>query len=163
MNKAYVKNATKNDFNIVNRFANNLHQMHVNFDKEFYREDADVLTKEEYESMLDSGKHFFPLIYVKEIPVGMAHFVIETLLDESVYPLKRLHVFDLIVDKKYRKNGFGKRMFNYFESIIKDKKIDIMTLNVASQNKDAIEFYKSQGMQNQLITMIKKYNNKKIV
>ncbi len=161
MEKAYIKNATKNDFNIVSRFANNLHQMHVNFDKDFYREDADVLTKEEFEEYLDAENHYFPLIYVKEKAVGMAHFVIDTMKDDTVYPFKRLHVFDLIIDKKYRKNGFGQRMFNYFEKIIKEKNLDIMSLNVAGKNTDAIEFYKKQGMSESLIVMMKKYKNEK--
>lgn len=163
MEKAYVRNATKNDFNVVKRFANNLHNMCVNFDKDFYKKDEDILTKDEYETLLNTNEHFFTLIYIKERPVGMAHFKIDKLNEKGMCNLKRLHVFDLIIDKKYRRNGFGKRMFDYFETIIKQKKLDIMTVNICNKNEEAIEFYKSQGMQNAFITMIKKYNSKDVV
>lgn len=157
MEKAYVRNAKKNEFNIVNRFANNLHQMHVNFDREFYVDGANVLTKEDFEKFLNEKNHFFVLIYVKEKAVGMAHFMIDNFIPEGIYPYKRLHVFDLIIDKKYRKNGLGKKMFNYFEKIIKENDIEIMTLNVDARNVEAIEFYKKQGMYESLVTMMKKY------
>ena len=52
----------------------------------------------------------------------------------------------LVVDKKYRRKGFGKILFNKMEQIAKKKGFNNIFLIVPKFNKNSIKFYKSLYM-----------------
>lgn len=52
---------------------------------------------------------------------------------------------DLIVDKKFQKQGYGKQLLNFAISKIQKSKIHPITIHVADWNKNAISLYLNNG------------------
>ena len=61
--------------------------------------------------------------------------------------LKRAHALHIFIDEHYRKQGLGKRMIEYFESISKKEKMDTFTLRLISQHVLEKEIYENMGFQ----------------
>ena len=53
---------------------------------------------------------------------------------------------DIVVDKNFRHKGIGKKLYNYVLDKAKDNKVDSIKLTVWAFNRDAVNFYKSLGM-----------------
>lgn len=69
--------------------------------------------------------------------------------DQSyVFDIKKIgEISGFMVDKKFRKNGIGKDLFNQAVQYFKEQGVEHFTLNTSNNNKNAIQFYKSNGMQ----------------
>ena len=58
----------------------------------------------------------------------------------------RYRVWNLNVDKKYRKEGLGSMLFKHIEKVAKDFNARGIILEVQSCNDPAISFYEKQGL-----------------
>lgn len=58
----------------------------------------------------------------------------------------RYRVWNFLVDKKYRREGFGQMLFKHIETIAKDSGARALILEVQSCNDPAISFYMKQGL-----------------
>ena len=56
---------------------------------------------------------------------------------------KKLILYDLYVDKKYRKNGIGRKLMDKAKKLAKFKKIQNIELSTAKNNKKAQSLYES--------------------
>ena len=54
---------------------------------------------------------------------------------------ERAEIVDIIINPNYRKNGYGKKLLEEALKIIKSKNCNVVTLEVNSKNKIAINFY----------------------
>mgnify|MGYP003398960270 CR=1 FL=1 len=54
---------------------------------------------------------------------------------------------DLIVNKKYQKQGYGKQLLLWGMQQIRKKNADLITLHVAEWNKNALTLYKKVGFE----------------
>ncbi|MDO9628789.1 MAG: GNAT family N-acetyltransferase [Acholeplasmataceae bacterium] len=59
---------------------------------------------------------------------------------------KRYRIWNFIVDKRYRKEGYGKELFKYMVELAKKEDARAIVLEVQSCNEGAIGFYMSQGL-----------------
>lgn len=58
----------------------------------------------------------------------------------------RYRIWNFWVDKKYRREGFGKLLFEYITKIAEQKKARAIILEVQSCNDNAIKFYLKNGL-----------------
>ena len=58
---------------------------------------------------------------------------------------KKIHIFHLIIDEKFRKLGLAKILIGRIEKDCFLEQKNYMTLNVLKKNKIAINFYKQLG------------------
>tara|TARA_Y100000741_G_scaffold342577_1_gene305681 strand:- start:171 stop:662 length:492 start_codon:yes stop_codon:yes gene_type:complete len=58
---------------------------------------------------------------------------------------KSAHLFHLIIDSDHLRKGLAKKLIDFAEKIIKEAKINKITLNVVRKNKAALRLYKSIG------------------
>ena len=59
---------------------------------------------------------------------------------------KSAHLFHLIIDEKFRRNGYGKRLINHVEQkLIDQERIVRISLNCVKKNESAIALYQSLG------------------
>ncbi len=58
----------------------------------------------------------------------------------------RYRIWNLLVDKKYRKEGFGSLLFKHIEVVAKGLGARAIILEVQSCNDPAINFYSKQGL-----------------
>ena len=56
---------------------------------------------------------------------------------------KKLILYDLYVDEKFRRNGIGRKLMNTAKKLAKSKKIKIVELSTATNNKKAQALYES--------------------
>ena len=66
---------------------------------------------------------------------------------------KTLWIEDTCVNEFYRKKGYGKMLLDFAKKFAEDNGCSRMELNVWSFNKNAHDFYASQGMNEQLHIM----------
>jgi ribosomal protein S18 acetylase RimI-like enzyme len=59
---------------------------------------------------------------------------------------KRYRIWNFVVDKRYRKEGYGKELFTYVLDIAKKEGARALILEVQSCNEPAISFYMKQGL-----------------
>ena len=60
---------------------------------------------------------------------------------------ERAEIIDIIIDNEYRKKGYGTLLLEKTFNIIKDNNCDSITLEVNSNNKNAINLYKNNGFE----------------
>ena len=60
---------------------------------------------------------------------------------------KRAHAFHIFVDQKYREQGLATKMLQHLESQARDKKMNILTINVLPKNKPAKKLYERIGFE----------------
>ena len=58
------------------------------------------------------------------------------------------HIDELVIDKEYRGNGFGKRMIESITEIAQDLKCKRIELDTAFHRKESHKFYESIGYKN---------------
>lgn len=58
----------------------------------------------------------------------------------------RYRIWNFLVDKKYRRDGLGKQLFDHIVGIAKELKARAIVLECQSCNDPAISFYLSRGM-----------------
>ena len=57
----------------------------------------------------------------------------------------RLRVWDILLEKEYRRFGYGKLLMDKAKEIAKNKELRLVILETQTCNYKAIEFYKAQG------------------
>ena len=73
---------------------------------------------------------------------------------------KRIFINCLVVNKRYEKQGIGKKLINKIENFAKENKYDSIDLTVAPFNKNAVGFYEHIGFESERIQMYKKLGGK---
>ena len=59
---------------------------------------------------------------------------------------KRYRIWNFVVDKRYRKEGYGKELFTHMVALAKKEGARALVLEVQSCNEPAINFYMKQGL-----------------
>lgn len=104
---------------------------------------AVILSEKELEEAV-FGEQPWVYVYVAEVEkkvVGMALYY----YGFSTWKGRSLHLEDLIVNEKYRKQGIGKALMHQVLQIAKSEKVERMSWEVLDWNEPAIAFYQSLG------------------
>ena len=72
--------------------------------------------------------------------------------DYRIIP-KYAELENMLVDKKFRGKGTGKKMVEEFLKWCKEKKADVVSVNASIQNKNGIEFYRKMGFNDYSLTL----------
>ena len=87
----------------------------------------------------------------------VGHTIVRISKSPPIYVYNRkVYVDELVVDKKYRGKGVGKKLLKQAEKWGKKKGLSLFSLHVAIKNKNAISLYKKFGLKEHHITMNKK-------
>ena len=71
----------------------------------------------------------------------------------NLRPDKSLYIDDICVGEKYRRQGVGKKLYDFVLQYAKDESCFNVTLNVWDKNPEAKAFYESMGMTVQKVCM----------
>lgn len=88
------------------------------------------------ESYLNDSTYNIVIIKKKNLRVGV--FVFEIRQDFC-------HVNLIVIDEKYKGQGIGSIILGEIEKFVEDLGVNIITLNVLKENKEAIKFYLRHG------------------
>ena len=71
----------------------------------------------------------------------------------NLHPDKSLYVDDICVDEKYRRQGVGRKLYDFVIQYAKNEGCFNVTLNVWDKNPEAKAFYENMGMKVQKVCM----------
>ena len=118
------------DYEFVNRAYHVLHKEHVNGRPDIYVDTEELLTREEYQEILESDEY-----------VAVGAKAGEKLVED------------------YRRRGVGKQLYACMETLAKKEKLKRIDLKVWSFNREAYAFYKSLGLEIQCCIMEKRFKD----
>ncbi len=102
---------------------------------------------DEYEASLNDEEEDAYLIVAEDSGtlIGFAFFLVEDELLED--PKEQVYVQDLMVTASRRRSGIGTRIMQEIRSLMFNRGIRKMDLQVLVGNEAAIEFYRAQGFE----------------
>lgn len=109
--------------------------------RQFYNYKTNLQASTKYiKDRINKNESFIFLCLYKKEPAGFVQLY-ETF--DSLNINKKLILYDLYVDKKYRKNGIGRKLMDKAKKLAKFKKIQNIELSTAKNNKKAQSLYES--------------------
>jgi len=109
--------------------------------RQFYKYRANLKASTKYiKDRINQNESFIFICFYKKEPAGFVQLY-ETF--DSLNINKKLILYDLYVDKKYRKNGIGRKLMDKAKKLAKFKKIQNIELSTAKNNKKAQSLYES--------------------
>ena len=109
--------------------------------RQFYKYKTNLKASTKYiRDRINQNESFIFICFYKKEPAGFVQLY-ETF--DSLNINKKLILYDLYVDKKYRKNGIGRKLMDKAKKLAKFKKIQNIELSTAKNNKKAQSLYES--------------------
>lgn len=109
--------------------------------------DGNPLPKEYFENILKNENNINLVYEENNIIKGL--LLAEKKEDNKISIARERKIYfinDIVIDKKYRWQGIGKKLYNYLLELSKKEGLDAVELNVWAFNISAIKFYSSLGM-----------------
>ena len=109
--------------------------------RQFYKYKTNLKASTKFiKDRINQNESFILICFYKKEPAGFVQLY-ETF--DSLNINKKLILYDLYVDKKYRKNGIGRKLMDRAKKLAKFKKIQNIELSTAKNNKKAQSLYES--------------------
>ena len=109
--------------------------------RQFYKYRTNLKASTKYiKDRINQNESFIFICFYKKEPAGFVQLY-ETF--DSLNINKKLILYDLYVDKNYRKNGIGRKLMDKAKKLAKYKKIQNIELSTAKNNKKAQSLYES--------------------
>ena len=144
--KIIIRKAEIEDFNKVHRLIMQVHKLHVKERTDIYK-DVDPMNFEEFKNELSNSNNIYLVAQLENKIVGICFSQIKEISNNRIMKDRKiLNIGDICIDKKYQRNGIGKKLYNQIVQIAKEKNIHNVELMVWNFNKNAIKFYENLGM-----------------
>jgi len=146
MRNYIIRKARTDDIDSIIKLLYQVHDVHANIRPDLFIKGKKKYSINQLKNILtDNLKPIF--VYEENDNVcGYCFCIIEeNENDGSRAKIKTLYIDDLCVDEKYRKQGIGKRLFEYTKNYAKECGCYSITLNVWEGNDVAKKFYESIG------------------
>lgn len=146
-----IRELLPNDYDEVLKLDYQIHEIHLKNRPDIYN-DENPLPYGYFNRIINSGYN-----YVYEINgkiVGLIIGVINESIDIPIYKKRKvLFIDDLVVDKNYRHQEIGTKLYLTVKKKALKNHLDGIELNVWSFNKDALKFYEKLGLKKKNIIM----------
>lgn len=155
MSNLIIRKANKNDINGIVKLLFEVQKVHSDVRPDLFIAGERKYTNEELEDiLLDNSKPIF-VADINGAVVGYAFCIVSIPKSHTLQPIKSLYIDDLCVDKDYRGYHIGTELYNYVLEYAKGIGCYNVTLNVWTDNQNAVEFYNKIGLKVQKIGMEK--------
>ena len=131
------------DFNKVNKLAKQVHKLHVNWRPDLFLNVDEVISKENFEEMIEAKEIFIAKIQDKI--VGYITFNIKEKNNPSMRYRKQLQIEAICVDEQARGKGIGTQLLKHVKQYGKENDCTDIYLTVNEENKSAIRIYEEFG------------------
>lgn len=138
-----IENPKIEDFNRVNELAKQVHELHVNWRPDLFLSVDEVISKENFEEMLQAKEIF--IAKIQDEIVGYITFNIKEKNSPSMRYRKQLQIESICVDKRNRGKGIGTQLLKYVEQYGKEHNCTDIYLTVNEENASAIKMYEEYG------------------
>ncbi len=155
-----IRKAENYDVDRINDLLYQVAEVHVTGRPDLFKSASKKYTDAQLIEIINSETTPIFVAVENDCVVGYAFCVYQTIKnDQLLQDKKTLYIDDICVDKKLRGKGIGTSLYEYVVAYAKEKGFDNITLNVWAFNKNAYNFYKKCGMNNQKIIMEKSLRN----
>lgn len=149
-----IREAKKEDIEKIENLLIQVSELHfekrTDIIKRRYKEDIRSYIQEILNS---KDKKILVLADEKDI-YGLINYKIKQIKDNfSLKDSKVLWIDELVIDKDYRRKGYGKILIDEIKKISKQLNCDRIELNCWAFNKEAFDFYGKMGMKIQRVIL----------
>lgn len=149
-----IREAKKEDIEKIENLLIQVSELHfekrTDIIKRRYKEDIRSYIQEILNS---KDKKILVLADEKDI-YGLINYKIKQIKDNfSLKDSKVLWIDELVIDKDYRRKGYGKILIDEIKKISKQLNCDRIELNCWAFNKEAFDFYEKMGMKIQRVIL----------
>ncbi len=154
INILMIRKAKHDDVSRILELLSQVNDVHAEDRPDFFIKGKRKYSSEELERILyDATTPVFVCEEDDDVK-GYAFCVIQDLSRcDNLRPNRSLYIDDICVDVKYRRQGLGRRLYEYVLHFAKEEKCYNVTLNVWEKNSAAKAFYESLGMKIQKFCM----------
>ena len=147
-----IRNATTNDYGSVIKIISQVQDMHVEWRPDIYKYNDNLITKEEFEKLVENNTFFVVENENKKI-VGVLEIIFRHIESPAHVTRDVIFIDTMAVDEKYRGLGVGHKMFEFLKMMKIEKNMDGIELQVNARNRAAYEMYKKYGFTEKSINM----------
>lgn len=141
--KTIIETPRIEDFNKVNELAKQVHELHVKWRPDLFLSVDEVISKENFEEMIEAKEIFIAKIQDKII--GYITFNIKEKNNPSMRYRKQLQIEAICVDEQARGKGIGTQLLKYVKQYGKENDCTDIYLTVNEENESAIRLYEEFG------------------
>ena len=147
-----IRNAITNDYGSVIKIISQVQDMHVEWRPDIYKYNDNLITKEEFEKLVENNTFFVAENENKKI-VGILEIIFRHIESPAHVTRDVIFIDTMAVDEKYRGLGVGHKMFEFLKMMKIEKNMDGIELQVNARNRAAYEMYKKYGFTEKSINM----------
>ena len=141
--KIAIEKATKKHLNDINKLSSTVFELHNQLLPNFFAGRNSDITIKRYYELLDKDNVIFLVAIQEKFIVG---YLLALILDKPWQKITPICSLDEIgVTDSFQRQGIGKALFVSLKKECKKRKIPNITLNVYTNNTNAIKFYKKMG------------------
>ncbi|MDD6799213.1 MAG: GNAT family N-acetyltransferase [Firmicutes bacterium] len=156
MKEVKIRRAGENDIPVIDKLLFEVHKVHSDVRPDLFKPGAKKYTDEQLKKIIADDK---TPVFVAELGVTVVGYAFcihkQFINDNNMTDVKSLYIDDLCVDESVRGEHIGKQLYEYVLDFAKQNGYYNVTLNVWSDNVNAVKFYEKIGMQIQKIGMEK--------
>ena len=141
--------ADEADFEVVNRLARQVHELHVQWRPDLFRSVQYPITPEEFSALLQEQRLL--LAQKDGTVVAYAVFAMQEFDIPKLMPQKTLKLEEICVEEAYRRQGIAKALLQELMRLGKAAGCTDLRLTCDPHNAAGIAFYESLGMQPKVI------------
>jgi diamine N-acetyltransferase len=134
------------DFKLVAKLNYEIQKHHIDLYEEYFRETKIEEVENYYKNQLEDPNWFCYIAYIDEEPIGYALFFIR---NYEQNPFRKsylgIHIDQISVLPRYKKQGIGTALMATIENFAKDKNATQLELTYWENNVEAKMFYEKLG------------------
>jgi diamine N-acetyltransferase len=151
-----IREAIIDDFEYLNELYAHVDQAHHDAHPEQFKQSSDIKRPYSYfEDLLNDKNIKIFVACIEDEIIGFIHAEVKKYNHPVLYSYQYGHITDIAVNKKHKRMGIGKILFQTVEQWFKEMSVKEITLSVFSFNTEAISFYQHNGFTNRHCTMVK--------
>ena len=149
-----IRPAQMSDFPIIEALLSQITQVHYAVRPDLFRQFHKKAETDSIIDLQDADAPVFVATSENNCIVGCLWCIVKRERNNSLKVDRDwLVIDDICVDEKYRGNGIGRKLVDFAYRFAKEKGLDKVELNVYTDNRDAVRFYKRLGFKTQKCVM----------
>lgn len=151
MGNCQIRYAKPEDYPAVENIMQQVHNLHIAWRPDVYKESNPVLPLEEFLDALDKG--MFAVAEADGKVVGVLSYMYRHVEVSGRVTKDTIFIDAMAVDENYRGKGIGHQLFDFVKALVKEKDLDGIELQVNARNTLAKKMYESYGFTEKSINM----------
>ena len=143
-----IKITKTTDTLLLAKLNHDVQEIHNKIEPDIFKPHSTEDMKILFDTMLKREIYSAYVVYYYDVPVGYM-ILLHRNYPDTPYGKKHsaIHIEHICVESKYKGKGIGKALINFVKDIAKDNDVDRIELDYWTGNKNAGEFFKSQGFE----------------